>query len=158
MRLCRGEARGVIGGQERRIGVHSSLEAREPAARRRDIAEGQVREPAIERVAGGIGAAESASVGLYDAQLLHGLGIPGVLVGEDGPTERRRAPGPPKKQQGPQRPVRRRQWPTGDGAPTKRAGPSPSGPGRRRNRTIVHGLASDSGWPSFVPRGRFVPW
>ena len=122
----------------KKLGLRSdgALDRSEPCARRREIAEREVGESSIKRIARGVGVVPAAGVRFDGAQFLHRLRIAAVLVSAYSAAER---------------------WRTANG--------EEGHPGRERRQsqksqkgTIVHSPASDVGRPSFVPRRRFVPW
>jgi len=81
MRPRRRESLGVVGGEEPRIGGHRLLEATQPEARGAKVAEGEMGEATVERVARGLGGSGAAGVGLDGTELVHGLGVATLLVG-----------------------------------------------------------------------------
>ena len=81
MRPRRREPLGVVGGEEPRIGGHRLLEATQPEARGSNVAEGEMREATVERIARGFGGSRAPGAGLDGTELVHGVGVAALLVG-----------------------------------------------------------------------------
>jgi hypothetical protein len=79
----RGESTRVIGGERRGIGGHGPLDRAEPETCGGQIAEREMRKPAVKRIAKGDGAA-ARNVAFHRAQLFHRLGVTTVFVRANG--------------------------------------------------------------------------
>lgn len=142
MRPCRRELARFVGGERVGIDRRRLADAPEPKARGAKVAETEVGEAAVKGVARGAGNTALRGVDFDRVELVHRFGVAAVIIGAHGPAERRRA-ALSDERESPEKPT-----PSG-AAPRRRAG---------QKRTIVHSLASDKRGPSFVGRGRIVPW